>query len=134
ARGGRVANRSVGRVVVAVQRPDDVRDHNRPSSRRAPRSPGRDERGSESRRAPGSPGRDERGSESRRAPGSPGRDERGGVWGAMSGPPTPIDPPTLTDVAEAFADVAAATGAGARRARDERLALLAARVSADERG
>jgi len=40
---------------------------------------------------------------------------------------------TLRDVAEAFADVAAATGAGARRARDERLARLASRVSADER-
>jgi len=37
------------------------------------------------------------------------------------------------DIAEAFADVAAATGAGARRARDERLARLASRVSADER-
>src|SRR2546423_2916956 len=96
-------------------------------------SRGPDEREGESRRGPGSPGPDERGGESRRGPGSPGRDERGGVWGAISGPPTPIDPPTLTDVAEAFADVAAATGAGARRARDERLARLASRGSADER-
>src|SRR5437660_1078060 len=44
-----------------------------------------------------------------------------------------MDPPTLMDIAEAFGDVAAATGAGARRARDERLARLASRVSADER-
>jgi DNA ligase-1 len=52
-------------------------------------------------------------------------------------PPTvsaPIGPPlTLADVARAFAEVAATSGAGARRARDERLAALAARASADER-
>ncbi len=42
-------------------------------------------------------------------------------------------PLTIAAVAEAFADVAAATGAGARRARDERLARLAARASPDER-
>src|SRR5947208_10083511 len=74
----------------------------------------------ESRRGPGEGGL-------RRGPDSPGGDERGGVWGAIS------TPPTLMNVAEAFADVAAATGAGARRARDERLAQLASRVSTDER-
>src|SRR5262245_24346422 len=37
------------------------------------------------------------------------------------------------DVSDAFADVAGAVGAGVRRARDERLAQLAARASADER-
>ena len=74
----------------------------------------------ESRRGPGEGGL-------RRGPDSPGGDERGGVWGAIS------TPPTLMNVAEAFADVAAATGAGARRARDERLAHLASRVSTDER-
>jgi len=42
-------------------------------------------------------------------------------------------PLTLLDVSGAFADVAAAAGAGVRRARDERLARLAARASADER-
>src|SRR5919204_4520443 len=42
-------------------------------------------------------------------------------------------PLTLLDVVEAFADVAAATGGGVRRARDERLARLATRASADER-
>jgi DNA ligase-1 len=45
-----------------------------------------------------------------------------------SGPPL-----TLGDVAEAFAAVAAAAGAGSRRARDARLADLSARASADER-
>jgi DNA ligase-1 len=65
--------------------------------------------------------------DSRSVTGSPGRDEGGGMWGAISGPPT------LKDVAEAFADVAVATGAGVRRARDERLARLAARASPDER-
>jgi DNA ligase-1 len=59
---------------------------------------------------------------------SPGRDEDGGPSGAIPGPPV-----TLADVAQAFADVAAATGAGVRRARDERLARLAAAVSPDER-
>src|SRR2546428_1383655 len=44
-----------------------------------------------------------------------------------------LDPLTIADVANAFADVAAATGAGVRRARDERLARLASRASADER-
>jgi DNA ligase-1 len=42
------------------------------------------------------------------------------------------EPLSLEDVAKAFADVAAATGAGVRRARDERLARLAARASPDE--
>jgi DNA ligase-1 len=46
----------------------------------------------------------------------------------------PIGPPlTLADVAVAFAEVAATAGAGARRARDERLAALVARASSDER-
>ncbi|HEV8585934.1 MAG TPA: ATP-dependent DNA ligase [Methylomirabilota bacterium] len=45
----------------------------------------------------------------------------------------PGEPVTLLDVAQTFADVAAATGAGVRRARDERLARLAGRASADER-
>src|SRR5258705_5755357 len=40
---------------------------------------------------------------------------------------------TLADVAEAFGAVAEATGAGARRLRDARLAELAARASAEER-
>jgi|RhiMetdeSRZDD1v2_1073273.scaffolds.fasta_scaffold102505_2 DNA ligase 1 len=40
---------------------------------------------------------------------------------------------TLSDVAEAFAEVAAAAGAGSRRVRDARLAELAARASKDER-
>jgi DNA ligase-1 len=49
-------------------------------------------------------------------------------------PAAPIGPPlTLGDVAGAFAEVAATSGAGSRRARDERLAALAARASADER-
>ena len=43
------------------------------------------------------------------------------------------EPVSLMDVAEAFADVAAAAGAGVRRARDDRLARLAARASPDER-
>ncbi len=48
--------------------------------------------------------------------------------------PEPIGPPlTLTDVATAFAEVAATSGAGARRARDVRLAALTARASPDER-
>jgi DNA ligase-1 len=42
-------------------------------------------------------------------------------------------PLTFIDVGQAFADVAAAAGAGARRARDERLARLAARATPDER-
>ena len=46
----------------------------------------------------------------------------------------PLGPPlALTDVASAFADVAATSGAGARRARDERLAALVARASPHER-
>jgi DNA ligase-1 len=48
--------------------------------------------------------------------------------GSGEGPPL-----TLLEVAEAFADVAGASGAGVRRTRDERLARLAARASADER-
>jgi len=42
------------------------------------------------------------------------------------------EPLSIKDVADAFADVAAATGAGVRRVRDERLARLAARASPDE--
>jgi DNA ligase 1 len=42
-------------------------------------------------------------------------------------------PLTLADVAAAFAEIAAAGGAGARRLRDERLRALAARASIDER-
>src|SRR5687767_10562648 len=60
-----------------------------------------------------------------------------GVRGLPRGPAQPGpsgDPPlTLGDVAAAFADVAAAGGAGSRRARDTRLAELAARASVDER-
>src|SRR5207247_8979245 len=49
------------------------------------------------------------------------------VRGLPPAPPEPIGPPlTLGDVASAFADVAATSGAGARRARDERLAARAA--------
>jgi len=56
------------------------------------------------------------------------------VRGLPPAPPEPIGPPlTLTDVASAFADVAATSGAGARRARDERLTALAARASPHER-
>ena len=51
-----------------------------------------------------------------------------GAGGTADGPPL-----TLRDVSEAFSDVAAATGAGVRRARDERLVRLANRASADER-
>jgi DNA ligase 1 len=47
---------------------------------------------------------------------------------AGSGPPL-----TLADVGAAFADVAAAAGAGSRRTRDARLAELARRASPDER-
>jgi DNA ligase 1 len=48
-------------------------------------------------------------------------------------PAEPSGPPlTLTDVASVFAEVAATSGAGARRARDEKLAALAARASPDE--
>ena len=46
----------------------------------------------------------------------------------MAGPPL-----SLGDVADAFAAVAAAGGAGSRRSRDELLRALAARASADER-
>jgi DNA ligase-1 len=45
----------------------------------------------------------------------------------------PLAPLSVLDVAEAFASVAEASGAGARRIREERLAALVARVSADER-
>ena len=51
---------------------------------------------------------------------------------AGEAPPTGA-PLTLPDVAAAFADIAEAGGAGARRARDELLRALAARASADER-
>ena len=56
------------------------------------------------------------------------------VRGLPPAPAEPSGPPlTLTDVASAFAEVAAALGAGARRARDARLATLAARASPEER-
>lgn len=56
------------------------------------------------------------------------------VRGLPPGPPEPVGPPlTLADVASAFAEVAATTGAGARRARDERLTALVARASLAER-
>ena len=56
------------------------------------------------------------------------------VRGLPPAPPEPAGPPlTLADVASAFAEVAATTGAGARRARDERLAMLVARASPAER-
>jgi DNA ligase 1 len=42
-------------------------------------------------------------------------------------------PLSLADVATAFADIAEASGAGSRRARDELLRALAARASAEER-
>ena len=55
------------------------------------------------------------------------------VRGLPASPAAPIGPPlTLTDVATAFAEVAATSGAGARRSRDERLAALTARASPDE--
>src|SRR2546423_722724 len=60
-----------------------------------------------------------------------------GVRGLVRGgsePGVSIHPPlTLASVAEAFAEVAAAAGAGSRRTRDARLADLSARASADER-
>jgi DNA ligase-1 len=56
------------------------------------------------------------------------------VRGLPPAPSAPIGPPlTLTDVADAFAAVAATSGAGSRRARDELLAALAARAAPDER-
>lgn len=57
-----------------------------------------------------------------------------GVRGlAASTGPREGAPLTLLDVADAFAEVAAATGAGSRRARDARLAALAARATPEER-
>ena len=57
-----------------------------------------------------------------------------GLGGGGPGAARPGQPAlTLGDVARAFADVAGAGGAGSRRARDGRLAELAARASADER-
>jgi DNA ligase-1 len=59
-----------------------------------------------------------------------------GQRSGVPGEPGPAVEPTaltLVDVAQTFADVAAATGAGARRARDARLLELAARASHDER-
>ena len=53
---------------------------------------------------------------------------RGGRDGDATGPAL-----SLSDVAEAFGEVAAAAGAGSRRVRDARLAELAARASKDER-
>jgi DNA ligase-1 len=47
--------------------------------------------------------------------------------------PPSVPPLTLPDVAAAFAGIAEAGGAGARRARDERLRALAARAAAPER-
>jgi DNA ligase-1 len=56
------------------------------------------------------------------------------VRGLPSSPAEPTGPPLrLADVVSAFAEVAATSGAGARRARDERLAALAARASPHER-
>jgi DNA ligase-1 len=55
------------------------------------------------------------------------------VRGLPPAPAEPTGPPlTLADVASAFAEVAATSGAGARRGRDERLASLAARASREE--
>ena len=47
--------------------------------------------------------------------------------------PAAGSPLTLADVAAAFADIAKASGAGARRTRDELLRALASRASAEER-
>jgi DNA ligase-1 len=58
-----------------------------------------------------------------------------GVRGLGRGGPdggAPMPPLTLNDVADAFGQVAAAAGAGSRRARDARLAELSARASSDE--
>ena len=56
-----------------------------------------------------------------------------GVRGLRVAPGPRHGPPlTLLDVAEAFGEVAAAAGAGSRRARDARLAGLMARASPDE--
>jgi DNA ligase 1 len=49
------------------------------------------------------------------------------------GPPAAEFSLTITDVADAFAAVAEAGGVGSRRIRDERLAELAGRATADER-
>ena len=57
-----------------------------------------------------------------------------GVRGLPRGVPERGGPPlTLTDVGAAFAGVAEATGAGSRRAREERLTELAGRASGEER-
>jgi DNA ligase-1 len=51
----------------------------------------------------------------------------------VAGPPAAEPSLTLADVADAFAAVAEATGAGSRRLREERLAALAARATEAER-
>src|SRR5262249_32640540 len=57
-----------------------------------------------------------------------------GVRGLVtSGPPAAVPTLTLSEVADAFAAVAEATGAGSRRLREERLAALAARATDVER-
>lgn len=55
------------------------------------------------------------------------------VRGLPAAPAEPAGPPlTLADVAGAFAEVAATSGPGARRARDDRLVALVARAAPDE--
>src|SRR6267143_1492400 len=54
-------------------------------------------------------------------------------WLPAAEPEATGSPLTLLDVAAAFGEVAAMEGAGARRARDERLRALAARATTDER-
>src|SRR5262245_64388782 len=56
-----------------------------------------------------------------------------GLPAAARAAPESGEPLAIRDVAEAFAAVAEASGAGARRLRDERLAALAGRASPDER-
>jgi DNA ligase-1 len=55
-----------------------------------------------------------------------------GVGRSRGGASASAEPLTLLDVAAAFGEVAAASGAGSRRVRDEHLARLAARASPDE--
>jgi len=56
-----------------------------------------------------------------------------GLPAAPAPAPAAGEPLAIRDVAEAFAAVAEASGAGARRIRDERLTALAARARDDER-
>jgi len=65
----------------------------------------------------------------------PSSDERVlGVRGLPDAGPPAIEPSvTLADVGETFAAVAAVSGSGSRRARDERLAGLASRATEEER-